>query len=113
VTFSADIHYSIFPPRAAAVARLESDYIFFREYINRLTWSLDARNRTEIVAFRIYRKPKTGGDDLYALLAEVPKSSLTDYAFEHRGLRKDDLFVYRVIAIDSNGVESPAAEVSN
>lgn len=113
VTFMADIHYSIFPPRAAAVTRFESDYIFFRESINRLTWSLDTRNRTEIVAFRIYRRPKTGGDDLYTLLAEVPKSSLTNYAYEHRGLGKDDLFVYRVIAIDSNGVESSPTEVSN
>ena len=113
MTFTADIHYSLFPPQNAAVRRLESDYIFFREYINRLTWSADGRNRTELANFRIYKKPKAGGDGLYTLLAEVPKSALTDYTFEHRALEKDELYVYRIIAVDQNGVESAPVEVSN
>ncbi|MBM3295292.1 MAG: M6 family metalloprotease domain-containing protein [Candidatus Aminicenantes bacterium] len=113
MTFTADIHYSLLPPLAPALRRLESDFLFFREYINRLSWSLEPRNRTEIISFRIYVKPKSGGDGLYTLVAEVPKSALANYTYDHRGLRKDDLFAYRIIAVDQNGVESPAAEVSN
>jgi len=113
MSFTADIHYSLFPPRNPAVQRFVSDYIFFRESINRLTWSADGRNRTELAGYRIYKKPKAGGDGLFTLLAEVPKTALTDYTFEHRGLGKDELYVYRIIAIDQNGVESAPAEVSN
>jgi M6 family metalloprotease-like protein len=113
MSFTADIHYALYPPRNVAVQRLESDFIFFREYINRLSWSADTRNRTEIVGYLIYKKPKSGGDDLYTLVAEVAKTALADQTYEHRGLRQDDLFVYRIIAVDHNGVESAAVEVSN
>jgi M6 family metalloprotease-like protein len=114
MAFTADIHYPLHPPLGLGIQRLESDYIFFREFINRLTWSADPRNRTEIAGYRIYRKPASGSDGLYALAAEVPKQAIsTDYVFEDRGLKKGDLYVYRVIAVDQNGIESLPVEVSN
>jgi len=113
MTFTADIHYSLYPPQNVTLQRLESDYIFFREFINKLTWTPDGRNRTEVVSFRIYKKTKSGGDGLYTLVAEVPKTALAEQIYEHRALKKDDLFVYRIIAVDHNGVESAAVEVTN
>jgi hypothetical protein len=113
MTFLADVHYTLFPPKSVLLQRLESDYIFFREYINRISWSADTRNRTDVVSYLVYRKAKGGGDGLYALVAEVPKTALTEYVFEQRGLKKDDLYVYRVLALDHNGVESQAVEVAN
>ncbi len=109
MSFTADIHYSLFAPAGASLNRLTSDFIFFNEYIDKLVWTNDARNRTRLDRYRIYKKPKGEGDDAYVLLAEVPAGS--DNVFENKGLKKDEVFTYRIIAIDTNGVESEGTEV--
>lgn len=109
MAFAADIHYTLFPPAGASLTRLQSDFIFFIEYINKLAWANDARNRTRIESYRIYKKPKGAGDEAYVLLAEIAAEASPVY--EHRGLKKDEAYAYRIIAIDANGVESTGAEV--
>lgn len=109
MSLRADIHYTLFAPVGAALTRLESDFIFFTEFIDKLVWSNDARNRTRLDRYRIYKKPKGEGDGSYVLLAEVPVGGAA--VFEHKGLKKDELYVYRIIAVDTNGVESEGTEV--
>ncbi|MDD8027525.1 MAG: M6 family metalloprotease domain-containing protein [Acidobacteriota bacterium] len=109
MSFNADIHYTLLPPVGASLVRLESDFIFFIEYIDKLTWSDDSLNHTRIETYRIYKKPEGQGDEAYVLLAEIPAESSPLY--ENRGLKKDEAYVYRIIAIDSNGVESEGTEV--
>jgi len=108
MSLRADIHYTLFPPAGADLTRLESDFIFFIEYIDKLTWSDDSRNHTRITSYRIYKRPRDRGDDAYVLLAEIPAEAAPVY--ENKGLKKDERCVYRIIAIDSNGIESEASE---
>jgi hypothetical protein len=108
MTFTADIHYTLLAPQNIVIERQEGDYIFFREYINTLSWELNPKNRTSIVGYKIYKKAKGAPDSTYVLLAELGTKS-----FEHRGLKKNELLTYRIIAVDKNGVESIPGEVSN
>jgi M6 family metalloprotease-like protein len=110
MTLTADIHYTLLPPLNPAIQRLESDFIFFKEYINKLTWQNDPKNRTEIDGHRIYKKSRGAPDAAFVLESEVGLGILS---YEHKGLKKDEFFVYRIIAVDKNGVESSAVEVSN
>ncbi len=106
---TVDIHYTLFPPSNATVTRLEGNYIFFREYINRLTWGVDSRNRTTMAKYRIFKKPRDSGDDAFVLLTELAPQ--TPNTYDHRGLKQDEYYAYRIIAVDRNGAESAAAEV--
>jgi len=99
--FAADIHYTLFAPQNMTIQRTEGDYIFFREYINRLAWELNPKNRTAIVRYKLFKKAKGSPDSAYTLLAEVEQNN-----FAHRGLKKNELYTYRIIAVDRNGVES-------
>jgi hypothetical protein len=108
MSFAADIHYTLFAPQNFALDRQEGDYIFFREYINKLSWGLNPKNRTSIVSYKLYRKMKGASDSTYLFLAE-----LGDTKFEDRGLKENDLYTYKIIAVDKNGVESLPGGVSN
>jgi M6 family metalloprotease-like protein len=109
MALNTDIHYTLLQPEAGSITRLESDFVFFREFINKLTWVPNSRNRTEVVKYRIWKKPKSSGNDAYVYLADAKAQA--NPVFEHRGLKKDDTFTYRIIAVDKNGVESAALEV--
>jgi M6 family metalloprotease-like protein len=108
MSLRADIHYTLFPPAGAVLTRLESDFIFFIEYIDKLTWRDDPRNHTRIASYRIFKRPQDRGEDAFVLQAEIPAEASPVY--EIKGLKKDQRYVYRIIAIDIHGVESEAAE---
>jgi len=111
MAFTADIHYTLLPPLETALTRKVNDLIFFHEYINRLTWAANGGNHTAITAYRILAKPLGAGDGSFVPIADVdPGAGLV---FEHRGLKKDELYAYRILAVDKNGVVSLPAEVSN
>jgi len=110
MAFTADIHYSLAPPKAPALERRTDDYVFFYEYVNKLTWSADPQNRVPIVKYTISVKERGAPDGAYVLLAEVAGGA---ESYEHRGLRASGLYSYRIVAIDQNGVSSAPAEVAN
>jgi M6 family metalloprotease-like protein len=110
MAFSSDIHYSIYPLKSLSLERRADDYIFFKEYVNRLTWTVDARNHVPIAKYVISAKDRGASDSAYALLAEVSGSTTV---YEHRGLKASGFFSYRVVAVDQNGVKSSPAEVTN
>jgi len=108
MNFAADIHYTLLAPQNLTIQRREGDFIFFREYVNALTWELNPKNRTSIVKNKIYRKAKGSPDSAYTLLAEIDANS-----YIHRGLKKNELYTYKVISVDKNGVESVPGVIGN
>lgn len=108
MTFTVDIRYTVFPPQTLTRQRIESDYIFTKEYIEKLAWQADTRNRTEILAYRISAKPSTAGENAWSVLTELSGST---FVYDHRGLKKSDLYDYRIVAVDRNGVESEPREL--
>lgn len=106
----ATFNESMFPPYNASLSRLTNNFIFYKEYINRLTWQTNTRNKFPISTYRIYRKAASASDTTYTQVGEVGSSTLQ---YDDRGLKKTDAFAYRITSIDSRGVESAPAEVSN
>ncbi len=102
--------YPVLPPAGAALQRLENDFIFFKEYINKLTWTANPENKSTIAAFKIYRKLKGADDSTYALLASLAP---TVFVYEDKGLAQSQLFTYRIIAVSTRGKESDPVVVGN
>ncbi len=102
--------YRVYAPSNFQVQRLENDFIFYKEYINRLTWTANPLNRGIIVSYRLYRKPKEQPDNSFVFYKEFDVS-LTN--FDDRGLKKDELFSYRLSSVNEKSRESDPVEVGN
>jgi DNA-binding beta-propeller fold protein YncE len=102
--------YPVLPPAGATLQRLESDLIFYKEYVNRLAWSANPESHAALAAIRIYRKPKGAADSAYALLASLPPAAS---GYDDKGLAVDQFFTYRITSFSSRGVESEPAVVGN
>jgi len=99
----------VFPPAYLRVDRIVNNLVFYKEYIDRLTWLPNPNNTEKVAAYRIYRKPKGTPNDAYVLLAETGTTNLMYYV---RSLQKEDIFAYRVTAVTDSGREGDPAEVS-
>jgi uncharacterized repeat protein (TIGR01451 family) len=102
--------YQVYPPSNVRLSRLQNDLIFFMEYVNRLSWGPNPLNLQVIVNYRLYRKAKAQPSSSFALFRELDASAT---GFDDRGLKKDELFTYRVTSVSSTGLESQAVEVGN
>lgn len=102
--------FAVQPPANAALQRLENDFIFYKEYVNKLTWTANPENKVALSAYKVYRKAKGAADSAYALLATLaPTTTL----YEDKGLAASALYTYRITALDSKGNESDPVVVSN
>jgi DNA-binding beta-propeller fold protein YncE len=102
--------YPVLPPAAALLQRLESNFIFYKEYTNKLTWTTNPENKSTITAIKIYRKLKGADDSSYSLLTSLAP---TVFAYEDKGLTQAQLFTYRITSINSLGRESASVVVGN
>ena len=100
----------VYPPANFELERVENNLVFFKEYINKLTWALRPYNPTQVVKHRLYRKAKEAPDSSFRLIAEL---DVTVFTYHDRGLREDELYTYRITSINEFGDESEPAEVSN
>jgi len=100
--------YGVFPPAQVELERLVNDLIFFKEYINRLSWEPNPENLSRILRYKIYRKVTFDSDSTFDLLAEVDVSST---GYDDRGLRSGTAFTYRITSVDESGRESRPATV--
>lgn len=100
----------LYPPANFDLQRLENNYIFFKEYINSLSWEANPKNRTKIATYKLYRKVKGAADDSYQLIDELDESV---FSYDDRGLKKDELYTYRITSFDEYDRESDPVEVSN
>lgn len=97
------VTYGVFPPAKVKLERLANDYIFFTEYINRLTWEANPENHSRIVRTKIYRKVTNDPDSRFDLLAEIDAS--VDL-YDDRGLKQGIAYTYLITAVDELGTES-------
>ncbi len=100
--------YRVFPPANVKLERLVNNLIFFKEYINRLSWAPNPDNLARILRYKIYRKVTRDPDSTLDLLAEVDASST---GYDDRGLKSGTGFTYRITSVDESGRESPPAIV--
>jgi len=100
----------IFAPTNPSLERKTNNYIFYKEYINILSWQANSKNKFPIAKYRIYRKAKGAADSTYQQLPEVDASI---FQYTERGLKKNDSYTYRITSINNRGLESAPIEVSN
>jgi uncharacterized repeat protein (TIGR02543 family) len=98
-----------YPPKNPNLQRLENNLIFFKEYINRLSWQANEQNTVQVTKYRVYAKQRGSSDGSYVLIVEVPSSSL---GYDHRGLKNDDYYTYRITAVNIFQQESQFIEIS-
>jgi hypothetical protein len=103
-------YYPVFPPAGITLQRLENDFIFYKEYVNRLTWTVNPENLATITAIKVYRKPKGAADSSYTLLASLAG---TASGHDDKALAAEQLFTYRITAVSSRGKESDPFTVGN
>ena len=100
----------VYSPAGAPLQRLESDFIFYKEYVNRLAWTANPENMGIIAAVKVYRKAKGADDASYALLASLAPTAT---GYDDKGLAMDQLFTYRITSVSSRGKESDPVVVGN
>jgi len=107
---TAVIYLSVHPPANFRLERVENDFIFFKEYINRLSWQPNPENRTTITRYKLYRKEGTLSDPYYLYIRDLDSDV---FSYEERGLQSGDLYSYKITAVNVHGIESDGASVSN
>ena len=98
----------LYPPVNLAVNKLENSFIFFKEYINRLTWAANPNNLTRIVNYKIHRKGVN--ENKYE---SIGTSDPSEFSYDDRGLHKTDVYSYQVTAIDEYNRESDPVTTGN
>jgi hypothetical protein len=89
--------------------RLKSDMVFFCDFVNRLSWT-EGNVYHKIKTYEIYRKPKTAGDDQFALLTSY-SSGQTSH--DDKFFKADELFTYKIVTITTKNYKSSGVVVSN
>jgi len=100
----------VYPPAFLRVERKVNDMVFYKEYVDLLSWSPHPADTETIVAHRIYRKVKGEPNDAYVFLAETGP---TDNAYYVRGLAETSAYAYRVTAVTDSGREGDPSVVVN
>lgn len=94
---------NIHAPQEFALKRVENDYIFFRQYADRLSWKHNPRSQGRISAYRIYARKLGQPGAEFELLTELAASA--SY-FEQRGQLPDETYLYKITAVSRSGEES-------
>lgn len=93
----------LYPPSSFAVERIPNDYIFFTQYIDRLTWVANDRNQTLVASYRLYACRSDIPNDEFILVAELNSQTFT---CDRRGLPEEELFIYKITSVSDTGEES-------
>jgi serine protease AprX len=102
--------WPIEPPDGFSLARLENNLIFFREFVNRLTWQRKSGGTAAVVNYRLYRRAQGAGEDSWQLLIELTGDV---FAYDDRGLSDGQHFAYAIRSVSVHGVESDPVIVEN
>ncbi len=94
---------SIHAPQSFTVSRLENNYGFFLQYVDRLSWAPDPRNNGQVVAYHLYAKRVNSQDQAFILIAELDNQTVN---FLRRGLLEGENFLYKITSVSSSGEES-------
>jgi serine protease AprX len=91
----------IHAPLEFALERVENHYIFFRQYVDRLSWKENPRNQGQVSAYRIYARKLGDPSAQFELLTET-----TDFFAERRGLLGEETYIYKITAVSCINDES-------
>jgi serine protease AprX len=100
---------SLFPPKQFNLTRLLNDYIFFAQWVDRLSWAPNPLSEVPVQGYRLYYRPAGSASLAYVLLVELDADTLS---FDRRGLLLDEAFAYKITAVDETGAESEGAFTS-
>ncbi|MCK5055367.1 MAG: endonuclease/exonuclease/phosphatase family protein, partial [Candidatus Aminicenantes bacterium] len=104
------IKNELHPPLNFRLQRLENDYIFFKEYVDELSWDANPQNISNPVKYNLYRKINGFTDCSYELISELGPNV---FNYEVRGLKKDSLYTYKITSVDESNRVSEPSEISN
>jgi serine protease AprX len=94
---------NIHAPRSFTVSRVENNYGFFLQYVDRLSWAPNPRNNGYFAAYRLYAKQVNSQDQAFILIAELDSQAVD---FLRRGLLEGENFLYKITCVSSSGEES-------
>jgi len=93
----------LYPPSSFSVERIPNNYIFFAQYIDRLTWSANQLNETPVASYRLYTSQSDAQDDEFVLIAELDSQT---FIYDRRGLLGNESFIYKITSVSDTGEES-------
>jgi len=104
--------YPILPPANLQVVRTEIDLILFKLFTNTVTWQLNPENKSKVKEYILYVKEKGADDSTYQVLGNpyLPGSELK---YEIKGLMKNQLYTYKVVAVNMRDVVSDPVVAGN
>jgi hypothetical protein len=95
----------IYPPLNVSVKQVENRSLFFREWINVLTWEANSENNdSQVASYRIY----VLSEDKLVLLDQVEQNV---FSFYHRNVKNQEYW-YALSAVNAAGEESRLVYVS-
>jgi hypothetical protein len=93
----------IFPPQSFAVQRIPNNYIFFMQFVDRLTWSANPGNEILVASYRLYESRSDNQDNDFVLIAELDSQTFT---YDRRGLFFEENYIYKITSVSESGEES-------
>jgi hypothetical protein len=93
----------IFPPQSFAVYRIPNNYIFFMQFVDRLTWSANPGNEIPVASYRLYEIRSDSQDNDFVLIAELDSQTFT---YNRRGLFFEETYIYKITSVSESGEES-------
>ena len=97
------IFKKVYAPQDFSVRRLEDNYAFFIQYVDRLTWKANPANQDNIQYYALSARRLEDENAEFVLIAEFDAQTL---AYDNKGLLGSATFLYRLIAVDKDGIES-------
>jgi hypothetical protein len=93
----------IFPPQSFVVQRIPNNYIFFMQFVDRLTWSANPGNEILVASYRLYESRSDNQDNDFVLIAELDSQTFT---YDRRGLFFEENYIYKITSVSESGEES-------
>jgi serine protease AprX len=93
----------IFPPQSFTVQRIPNDYIFFIQFVDRLTWNAHSGNEIPVASYRLYESRSESQGNDFVLIAELDNQTFT---YDRRGLLFEETYIYKITSVSESGEES-------
>lgn len=94
---------NIYPPINLSLEKIENNFIFFVEYIDKLSWEANSRNNAPIKYYRIYFKRLSATGHEYELIVELNGEVHSHYI---RGINNKGNLIYKIVSVNEEGEES-------
>jgi serine protease AprX len=93
----------MFPPQSFTVQKIPNNYIFFTQFVDRLTWSANPANEIPVASYRLYESQSDSQDNDFVLIAELDSQTFT---YDRRGLLFEETYIYKITSVSESGEES-------